>query len=106
MNNIQQKQKPVAIDLFAGAGGFSLAAVNAGFSLALAIENDAYAVKTYKKNIVRYAGAKDVTVLDESILKYTPEKVYKDHLAGRGCDLLLGGRPAKVFDTPNFRCRS
>lgn len=99
MNNIQQKQKPVAIDLFAGAGGFSLAAVNAGFSLALAIENDAYAVKTYKKNIVRYAGAKDVTVLDESILKYTPEKVYKDHLAGRGCDLLLGGPPCQGFST-------
>ena len=47
MSNIVQTKKPVAIDLFAGAGGFSLAAVNAGFSVALALENDPYAVKTY-----------------------------------------------------------
>ena len=84
MKNIQQKQKPVAIDLFAGAGGFSLAAVNAGFSLALAIENDAYAVKTYKKNIVRYAGAKDDIDIDKSILKSRHLIVYKEHFAGRG----------------------
>lgn len=90
---------PVAIDLFAGAGGFSLAALNAGFSVALAIENDTYAVRTYKKNIVSQPGAQNVQVLDESILNYSPEEVLKDQLDGRSCDLMLGGPPCQGFST-------
>nr|WP_282607605.1 DNA cytosine methyltransferase [Pantoea ananatis] len=99
MNIIQQIKQPVAIDLFAGAGGFSLSAVNAGFSIALALENDTYAVRTYKKNILKYEGAKNVTVLQENILNYIPEKVHEEHLAGKSCDLLLGGPPCQGFST-------
>ncbi|NWA63809.1 DNA cytosine methyltransferase [Pantoea sp. B9002] len=99
MNNFQRIKKPVAIDLFAGAGGFSLAAINAGFSVALALENDPYAVKTYKSNIVNNEGAENVTVLDESILNYAPEKVHEEHLLGLNCDLLLGGPPCQGFST-------
>ena len=99
MNNIQQIKKPVAIDLFAGAGGFSLAAVNAGFSVAMALENDPYAVRTYKKNIVGNEDAENIIVLDDSILKYAPEKVYEDQMAGTSCDLLLGGPPCQGFST-------
>ena len=42
--------KPTAIDLFAGAGGFSLGFEMAGFSVPLAIEVDAWASDTLGYN--------------------------------------------------------
>ncbi|WWL44676.1 DNA cytosine methyltransferase [Pseudomonas parakoreensis] len=88
MNKIYSEPKPVVVDLFSGAGGFSLAAVQAGFSIAIAIENDPYAVKTYKANLLQYDAAKNATVLDESILGYTPEDVRSEYLGDIECDLL------------------
>ncbi|MBS0971419.1 DNA cytosine methyltransferase [Nissabacter archeti] len=90
---------PVVVDLFAGAGGFSLAAVLAGCSVAVAIENDPYAVKTYKANLLKYKKAKKVKVLDNSILDYIPEIVRSEHLGDAECDLLLGGPPCQGFST-------
>ncbi|OAV67038.1 C-5 cytosine-specific DNA methylase [Bacteroidales bacterium Barb6] len=40
-----------AIDLFSGAGGLSLGAQNAGFEIAIAIEQDIDSAKTFKKII-------------------------------------------------------
>lgn len=91
--------KPTAIDLFAGAGGFSLAAVQAGCRIVIAIENDAYAVKTYKENILKYTAAKNAKVLDKSILEYAPESVRDEFLGKVECDLLLGGPPCQGFST-------
>lgn len=91
--------KPVAIDLFSGAGGFSLAAVQAGCSIAVAIENDPHAVATYKANILKYSAAKNATVLDKSILEYVPEEVRAEFLGDVECDLLLGGPPCQGFST-------
>lgn len=90
---------PVVIDLFAGAGGFSLAAVQAGCSIAVAIENDPYAVKTYKANLLEYDGARNAKVLDKSILEYVPEAVRTEYLGDAECDLLLGGPPCQGFST-------
>ena len=45
-------QKLTAIDLFSGAGGFSLAAHNAGVDVLAAIEFDQHAAETYQKNLV------------------------------------------------------
>lgn len=97
MDKKNRETKPVAIDLFAGAGGFSLAALEAGFSIALAIENDPHAVKTYKSNILKYEAARDAKLLAESILEYVPETVYYETLGDVECDLLLGGPPCQGF---------
>lgn len=91
--------KPVVVDLFAGAGGFSLAAVKAGCSIAVAIENDPYAVETYKTNLLKYESAKNVNLLENSILEYTPEVVRAEKLGDVECDLLLGGPPCQGFST-------
>ena len=40
----------VAVDLFAGAGGMSLGAQLAGIHIALAVESDPHAAKTYAAN--------------------------------------------------------
>ncbi|MBU3823321.1 MAG: DNA cytosine methyltransferase [Candidatus Oceanisphaera merdipullorum] len=95
----KDKQKPTVVDLFAGAGGLSLAAISSGFELKLAIENDKHAVDTYRKNILYRPGGTDVVVLDESILEYDPKDIQKQYLAKNGCDLLLGGPPCQGFST-------
>ena len=44
----------VGLDLFAGAGGFSLGMKQAGFDVAGAVENDVHAALTYLTNLARY----------------------------------------------------
>ena len=44
------KSKIIGVDLFAGAGGMSLGAENAGIDVRLAIEKDVFAAATYKAN--------------------------------------------------------
>lgn len=91
------KPKPVAVDLFAGAGGFSLAALLSGFSVDFAIENDSHAVHTYKHNIQRFSDGEEICVLDKSILEYEPEAIKKQRFGSKSCDLLLGGPPCQGF---------
>ena len=43
----------IGIDLFAGAGGLSLGAEMAGISMRYAVEADAYAAASYKRNFNR-----------------------------------------------------
>ncbi|MGM8228923.1 DNA cytosine methyltransferase [Cellvibrio sp. ARAG 10.3] len=97
LSNMKHKNRPVAVDLFAGAGGFSLAAISAGFNISFAIENDVYAVETYKDNILRRSGGKDAKVFEKSILSYDPEHIRQQCLDGTVCDLLLGGPPCQGF---------
>ncbi|EJL0699452.1 DNA cytosine methyltransferase, partial [Salmonella enterica] len=42
-----------AIDLFSGAGGFSLAALDLGIEILAAIELDKDACDTYRKNLIQ-----------------------------------------------------
>lgn len=94
-----RKNKPLAVDLFAGAGGLSLAAIEAGFEIAFAVENDAYAVATYRKNLLEREGARNAMLLDQSILECSAERARDEILRGEECDLLLGGPPCQGFST-------
>ena len=92
-------QKLTAIDLFSGAGGFSLAAHNAGVDVLAAIEFDQKAAETYQTNLVERLGAKtqvfaqDITKVDiDSIMHYQGIKKYS-------LDLLLGGPPCQGFSS-------
>jgi DNA (cytosine-5)-methyltransferase 1 len=50
----RQSQKPIAVDLFAGCGGFSCGLMMAGFEVVGAVENDAAAAMTYLHNLGGY----------------------------------------------------
>ncbi|MFT7339030.1 MAG: DNA (cytosine-5)-methyltransferase 1 [Marinobacter maritimus] len=89
--------QPIAVDLFAGAGGFSLAALLAGFSIDFAVENAPSAVRTYKENILKLPGGKETCVLDKSILDYCPDEIRRTRFKDKACDLLLGGPPCQGF---------
>ena len=96
-------QKLTAIDLFSGAGGFSLAAHNVGIDVLAAIEFDQSAAETYQKNLVERLGAptqvfaQDITKVDiDSIMRY--QGIQKGQL-----DILLGGPPCQGFSSHRFK---
>jgi DNA (cytosine-5)-methyltransferase 1 len=85
-------------DLFAGAGGFSLGAIEAGCDIIFAVEFNSHAALTYKNNIGKPSRAENVTVYNKDITKLDPTELARKHFAaGLECDLLLGGPPCQGF---------
>lgn len=90
------------IDLFAGAGGFSLAARNAGLLVVAAIERNPNACKTYRSNLVPPYSR--TTLYEEDILQLTPQDISAAHFSsGRDCDIVLGGPPCQGFSTHRIK---
>ncbi len=88
-----------AIDLFAGAGGFSLAAFKAGIDVQAAIELDRLASETYYNNLVLTYGtqtqvfSQDINDVDiDSLMKF--QGIKQGQL-----DILLGGPPCQGFSS-------
>jgi DNA (cytosine-5)-methyltransferase 1 len=81
---------PTAVDLFCGAGGLSLGLAQAGFSVLVGADSDAWAVETHTANVGGLGYAGDLT---------DPADVI-EHLDGWGVvnvDLVVGGVPCQPF---------
>lgn len=92
-----------AIDLFAGAGGFSLAAHQAGLDVLAAIELDASAAQTYQKNIIERLEQK-TKLLNGDILKIDPSELRKELGLKKGeLQLILGGPPCQGFSSHRIK---
>lgn len=84
------------VDLFSGAGGFTLAAQKAGMRVRLAVENDKHAITTYRSNICK--GPAAPSLIEDDITEINASKAYRDVFPDRDqCDLLLGGPPCQGF---------
>jgi DNA (cytosine-5)-methyltransferase 1 len=81
--------RPIAIDLFAGAGGFSLGVEQAGFDVAIAVENDPVHAAVHAFNFPK------TRVLCADIATLRGEQLQT--LIGKDIDLLVGGPPCQGF---------
>lgn len=82
------------VDLFAGAGGFSLSAQRAGLQVVAAVESDKHACQTYRQNIVKHGAPR---LYEADITKLKPKTLLNDCFAREQCDLVLGGPPCQGF---------
>jgi DNA (cytosine-5)-methyltransferase 1 len=102
MNVVQSNYRKLrALDLFAGAGGFTLAAQRSELEVVAAVELNVHACSTYKHNIVR----KNVPRLyNEDILELEPSTIKSNHFSDEGgCDVILGGPPCQGFSVHRIK---
>ena len=85
---------PNVIDLFSGAGGLSLGAARAGFSVIAAVENDSFAVDTHTRNFPNTLHLEqDITTLTATTIKELVD-INNDDFLG-----IIGGPPCQGFSS-------
>lgn len=82
--------RPIAVDLFSGAGGLSAGVDAAGWSVAAAVDHDARALETHRHNFPGLALDLD---LGEQSARDTFVKLFRDIPV----DLVAGGPPCQPF---------
>ena len=85
------KKKYNVIDLFSGAGGFSLGFKSSGyFNILLSIDNNKSLSETYERNF------KDVRHLTRDILSFDKNEI-KELIKDKVIDVIIGGPPCQGF---------
>jgi DNA (cytosine-5)-methyltransferase 1 len=84
--------RPIGIDLFAGAGGMSLGFEQAGFNIAAAVEIDPIHCATHEYNFP------DATTICASVIDLTGTEIRRRaKLGDRDIDVVFGGAPCQGF---------
>ncbi|HEY5105652.1 MAG TPA: DNA cytosine methyltransferase [Caulobacteraceae bacterium] len=91
-------ERPIAIDLFAGAGGMSLGFEQAGFDVVAAVEIDPIHAAAHKFNFPHCA------VLARSVVGLTGQEIRRAAGIGDGSvDVVIGGAPCQGFSMIGHR---
>lgn len=88
--------RPIAVDLFAGAGGLSLGFEQAGFDVAAAVEIDPVHASVHKFNFP------NCEVLPRSVIGLAAEEI-KSAIGNRRVDVVVGGAPCQGFSLIGHR---
>ena len=98
---VRIRPRPIAIDLFAGAGGMSHGFENGGFEVVQAVESDQKAAASYRRNHPA------VDVLDDDLRYLSPhEYLRRVGLRPGDLSLVMGGPPCQGFSESNRRTRT
>lgn len=91
--------KPLAIDLFAGAGGISQALKNAGFDIIMAVEINPVFAQSYRLNHCRNEFGERDYLVEQDIRKIDLQQLeeIRNTLPGHELDLLAGCPPCQGF---------
>lgn len=98
--NTSDSAAPVAVELFAGAGGFGIGARSAGFRMALAVEIDRNAAQTYRSN---HPG---VPVLEADVARLTAKEIRSAVPSLRRADVVFAGPPCQGYSVAGARLAS
>lgn len=99
-----KKEAFTAVDLFAGAGGLSLAAKNIGGNVLAAVEINESACATYRYNFIRNNKGKTPRLYAVNILQLDPAQMLIDlNLCAGELDVLMGGPPCQGFSTHRIK---
>lgn len=98
---ITRDTRPVAIDLFSGAGGFSLGLVQAGFQIVAAIELDYWCTITYCFNIPSFQAAP--LYMFRMPVEELSGTFIKEVIGLEEIDVVVGGPPCQSFSTAGKR---
>jgi DNA (cytosine-5)-methyltransferase 1 len=89
---LDKVQRPIGVDLFAGAGGLSLGFEQAGFDVVAAVEVDPIHAAIHKFNFPY------CTVLPQSVAKLTGAEIREAAgIGSRNIDVVFGGAPCQGF---------
>lgn len=89
--------QPVAVELFAGAGGMGYGFRQAGFRIALAVESDRHAAQTYRLN------NPGVPVLEARVDGSTRASSLRKYMADVHVDALVAGFPCQGYSAAGAR---
>ncbi|MBP1357533.1 MAG: DNA cytosine methyltransferase, partial [Sulfolobus sp.] len=90
--------EPIVVDLFSGAGGFSLGFKKTGFKIKLAIDINHGATRTYSTNFP------ETIVIEDDIRNITGKDV--EYLVGNKIDIVIGSPPCEPYTGANpFRMK-
>jgi DNA (cytosine-5)-methyltransferase 1 len=98
---VKTKKRLKGIDLFAGAGGFSLGMQQAGIDIVAAVEKDQWCCDTLRAN---HRSFPKMQVIQEDIIKLKGGALLaKVHLKKGELDMLVGGPPCQGFSFINSK---
>jgi DNA (cytosine-5)-methyltransferase 1 len=90
-----QRGKPLAAEIFSGAGGMGLGFRQAGYRIGVAVERDRHAAQTYRAN---HPG---VPVIEEDVVKLKGSALRR--YLTRAPDVLLAGPPCQGYSAAGSR---
>lgn len=97
INSLISEHQLQVVDLFCGCGGFSLGMERAGFRILAAIDFNAEAISTYRRNMPQVPH-----ILERDLTRFTAQEL-TEIIGDSRVDVIVGGPPCQGYSTVRQR---